>query len=310
MLQRPTIIVLGAGASAPYGLPVGTALRRLMLSRDERIERFVFGDCMHPEEAADGFRTAYKGARVASIDAFLEHADERTRQIGKRMLAATIALNEDPTQMFPAEGDWLEVWFDILARSANAEQFLANPVTTVTFNYDRSYEYAIYLFLVNRYRMSPGEAIQRVNALPIIHLHGSLGPLAESHFGEGREYRPDLRWVSPDRDMFRLIYEENGDNSQLQRARNALAAAERVVVLGFAFHEMNSKRLFHSVARNLKSQWRACRLEMTDAMCSVAKRWIPTNARGMSPDRHSIEFGERRWDGREFLRENMDFLID
>lgn len=34
MIERRTVLVLGAGASAPYGLPVGATLRSLILSMD------------------------------------------------------------------------------------------------------------------------------------------------------------------------------------------------------------------------------------------------------------------------------------
>lgn len=310
MIVKPTVLVLGAGASAPYGLPTGSELREKILNEHSDADKFAFGNCIDPHEAQKGFRAKLKGSRVGSIDAFLQRADEHNRRIGKLLIAAHIALSEDPEQMFPSKQDWIETWFEILSRDANADKFLKNnKLTVVTFNYDRSYEYAIYLYLINRYGMHPPEAVTRVNALPIIHIHGSLGPLEDQNANVGREYIPKLWGLNREESLFRLIDEQPKEHNELRQAHSALELAYRVVILGFGFHEINCKRLF-KVSRNDKSKWRGCRFGLTDDVCKVAARDIPVNPHASSEDNKHILFGKQEWDARQFLLENYDFLID
>lgn len=316
MITTPTVFVLGAGASQPYGFPIGSKLNELLLSGYEKADQFAFGDCSMPKFFADEFRKSFREARATSIDTFLQQCDERTRTLGKRLVAATIALHENINALFPKSGDWLQILFNVMGREATANSFTKNRVSFITFNYDRSLEMALQLHLYRQYRMPERHAFEVVNQLPIFHVHGSLGPLGDDVSSPGRPYTPDIRWLDPLMKNCHLIHEDQPGNGAWASAIEMMAQAKRVVFLGFAFHELNCQRLFCGI-RDKGSQWRASAFGMTAAECNVARKLAEgavlrgqdsraTTENGL----HVIDFGASDWDARHFMRENIDWLYD
>ena len=99
MIKVPTVFVLGAGASMPYGLPSGADLRARICGATIEPERNGLGQqIMRCGEltVADvkKFGLAFSRSNIASIDAFLAMRPEYTN-IGKVAIATTIALRQE-----------------------------------------------------------------------------------------------------------------------------------------------------------------------------------------------------------------------
>jgi hypothetical protein len=90
MVTKPTVFVLGAGASEPYGFPLGIELVDLIATRIlsglAPVEVRQFQALGHDLAPLKEFATALKAARPYSIDAFLE-----TRGTFRDIGEATIA---------------------------------------------------------------------------------------------------------------------------------------------------------------------------------------------------------------------------
>jgi hypothetical protein len=98
MIEKSTVFVLGAGASAPYKFPLGRELSRI-------ITRLAHGYPHFETLVTNGFgagqitalRDAFSKSGVNSIDAFLEHRTELI-EIGKAVIATVmIAFEDDST---------------------------------------------------------------------------------------------------------------------------------------------------------------------------------------------------------------------
>lgn len=74
MIHRPTVLVLGAGASAPYGFPCGAELRRLIVenvARPNHEYNKALREAGFGPTTINEFVAAFDGSRQESIDAFL-----------------------------------------------------------------------------------------------------------------------------------------------------------------------------------------------------------------------------------------------
>src|SRR5258708_823314 len=105
MLERRTVFILGAGASAPYGFPIGSELVCEIVKglaaegtlRDQLLRaEFRAGDL-------DEFRDRLRVAGGTSIDFFLEDQHDDVVAIGKAAIAVQIRRAEHNCR----EKEWL-----------------------------------------------------------------------------------------------------------------------------------------------------------------------------------------------------------
>jgi len=248
MIRRKTVLVLGAGASNPYGYPLGAELRQHL------IQELVIGDNppSHPltilrsldfaDEMIRDFRAALWKSGTGSIDDFLEHRPEFI-PVGKTAIADLLIRKENPGILFDAARNWYQHLFKHL--NCRFEEFGENALAIVTFNYDRSLEEFLYQVLQNRYGKDPQLTAEAVMRIPIVHVHGSLGNLPWQA-SDGRPYASDLslEQIRSAASSIKIIHENGGDDSEFRRASDLLTQASHIVFLGFGYHETNLDRLF------------------------------------------------------------------
>lgn len=323
MIERPTVLVLGAGASAPYGFPVGDKLRELILQKSDSIDKFAFRHSYNPEEEGDKFRDQFRKSRSRSIDAFLEHRKDNDSIAGKRLIAARIAqfegyeslreprnINKSPREP-EKDVDWLALLFDFMRCDGREENIKQNRLTVVTFNYDRSFEFAFFEHLCNQYQLAPCIAARIVREWPIYHVHGSIGDCRFPGTGDesGRPYMASLDYLDEVENRMFIVHDEQKENRGLEQARIALFGAEKVFFLGFSFHPLNCQRLFRG-QRSASSIWWACSHGMTRADQNVAnRRAAAVDSPAASAHGAGIIFDKHGGDAYQFLRENYEFLI-
>jgi hypothetical protein len=267
VITKPTVLVLGAGASHPYGLPLGSDLVKNILldlpskpdrlpppGRPERRKQiYDFLLRIHEKEDIFAFRRSLHLSGKTSIDAFLESNSSTIRQVGKSVIAAEI-LSAESTHALSARGngDWYRYFYSQIL-SCGLKDVPANKLTVITFNYDRSFEY----FLQRSFAHDCG-ATQKVaaetlkNSISVLHLHGSLGPLPgfEDGMEEAMHFSVDMSGaavVNAARNRIRIISDPDVDQDPIfERAHNALRHAENVYFLGFGWAVENLRRLIPS----------------------------------------------------------------
>lgn len=177
-----------------------------------------------------------------SVDAFLERRREFLN-IGKAAIATALMPYEQEGFLLPRENEprWYEYFFTKL--DAGPERFEQNQLSIIIFNYDRSLEQFLFLALKNSYGLSDSEAVELLRSIPIIHVHGQLGALAFE--AGGRQYaapfsNDEIRLTA---EGIRIAHETAKDDEQFQEAREFLAGARKVCLLGFGYHPANIARL-------------------------------------------------------------------
>jgi hypothetical protein len=270
--MRKTVFIVGAGASLDFGMPLGSGLvnmiRNKMLGELGTHDQPIIESAQQtqlPGDYGEAGRDIAGGMIVArSIDRFLETRKDKplVTAIGKRAIAAVIAEQEAATPLAAgwrnldwetrdralaaSSGTWLAKIFSLLQEGippAEAHHIFENA-SFVTFNYDRMIEQYLLLAFQHTMGRSLLEATALLDAIPIIHVYGSLGnPRAQQNsvpFPVEQHHHYYLELMANNLRTFT----EQCEDGVLERTNEIIAEAEVIVSLGFAFDPLNVTALF------------------------------------------------------------------
>lgn len=238
MIESGTVLILGAGASKPYGFPLGTELRSsiLEMTKADTMPGFKpLVSCGFTPSEIQTFRMNLHDALHDTIDDFL--SDRPTfRKIGAHAIAAALMSCEDHSKVFPKR-DWYPRLFQLL--DFKNGHSLLNGI--ITLNYDRSLEHYLTQTIEVSYEgQTKVRAMNQLGQFPIYHVHGTLGdyPMRayhkKVHTEEVKKAADDLR-ITSDGDL---------DHSPAYKAAKQLcSSASCIVFLGFGYHERVMTRL-------------------------------------------------------------------
>jgi hypothetical protein len=265
MIQRPTVLILGAGASKPYGFPLAGELREQILDGladdDRPLARAITAiEPTHQQDVRDFFNKL-RLSDAPSVDAFLEGNKPQYVDIGRLAIAGQL-LTQDygDNRFFPVDirRHWYRFLWNRLHDEASVERLADNQVSVITFNYDLTLEYYLEAVIENKYNLTRDAAVKlrraavpdltrdaavklRRAAVPVIHLHGELR-------GTPRASQPPDKLsagvIRKTADQISIVHDPlAAHNERFERAREVISKAEVVCFLGFAFHASNVRRL-------------------------------------------------------------------
>jgi hypothetical protein len=271
MISTPTVLIVGAGGSAPFDFPVGRKLLediiKIMSDMSSKQCNTVSEYLVAQERQKDmknpasfyqpavrtrilEFVKHFDKSQLASIDAFLEKRKEYSN-IGQLAIAAVLIPFENPNSFSRKprflESDrenqtWYEYLFDILLKG-DIDNFRQNKLSVLTFNYDRSFEYCLSTALESTYNLSPLKSRQLMEeVIPIVHLYGSLGELQGAN---ARDYsnRLDTMSLGIASSSVKIIDTAREDTEEFQKAHMLIKEARKLVFVGFGFDPTNLERL-------------------------------------------------------------------
>lgn len=239
-MRGSKVLVLGAGASAPYGFPVGSVLRSKILKDEPDFQKHKVLDRLRHNEFVDVFQRS----EMYSIDAFLSCRPDMV-DLGKYRIAEILLEFERRSTL---TGDWYQYLWNAL-RTPKFEDLDLTKLKIITFNYDRSLERYLLNTISVTYSACESASIEKLKSLEIIHVYGSLGPLwttSPQPISTGVDVISygDTRPCKASADNILVIPDERAEKSrEFERAREILSDAERICFLGFGFDETNLKRL-------------------------------------------------------------------
>lgn len=248
MIRTPTVLVLGAGASAPYGFPSAPELKTVICDAFQENSTA----CHYLSQNAGihlneffRFREELRKSGQVSVDAFLERRPEWI-SIGKLAIAYCLMPYEDEEKLFACDlrrgGNWYEYLFGKL--SAPFKNFGKNELAIITFNYDRSLEHYLLTTLQNAYGKDRSECVELMAQIPIVHVYGQLSitpyPDRERSSNSYLPRRDPFTAVEGAAAGIKILHEAN---SPLDAAHQLLSKAQRICFLGFNYHPVNVSRL-------------------------------------------------------------------
>jgi len=251
MITVPTVLVLGAGASKPYGFPVGRELIAEIvkgLVHNLTKDSFYWDVVVYEDsfgQLTEHFRKQLEASMQPSIDEFLEKRPE-FQPLGIVSIARALIPKEQIDKVTKRLGkpyEWYEYLFSLL-NTSTPEKFAENKLCIVTFNYDRSLEYFLFSALQSSYELSVKDAAALLDCIPIIHVYGKLG---EPHFSseQGRHYDPTVNndAIKKCVESLRIIHSGSSDPEVFEQIHRQLLAAQHICYLGFGYHETNMDRM-------------------------------------------------------------------
>lgn len=249
-VQNPenVVLVLGAGSSYGFGLPLGNELRHRILNLEHRKEGVDAGFTYSAESRRElhRFLLTFRHSSEDSIDSFLARNGDEFGDIGKRAIAAVLLASENVEKFFTDENDdpWQRYFLRILASPNRWEEVDFSAVKIISFNYDRSLEHFLLVSLQAKFGKQRDEVRQKLRELEIVHVYGSLGapyPGDGGYISYGRPVSEES--VAAAAEFLKVIPEGRDTDASLVRAREILVEAKRLVFLGFSFDPTNIERL-------------------------------------------------------------------
>jgi hypothetical protein len=236
MIHERVVLVLGAGASKPYGYPLGSDLRGLLGAPSSDLIRLMVA-AGHESGAVDSFAAEFRDSNLASIDIFLERRLSLA-PLGRAMIAGEILRHGNRT----LSGDWYEyLWQQLVQDAPTLDAFGKNNLSVVTFNYDTSFERFVVNSIRATYDVEIGIALKAFEAIPVIHVHGQIPfQLAESSLVPTEATPDSVRAYS---DKIITLHQGEDNSREFSMARHWLGEARHVAFLGFSFHPVNVRRL-------------------------------------------------------------------
>ena len=261
MIDIPTVFILGAGASTPYGFPLASKLRKYIISDNfrrnyagyfTRSENQQNNEGLPPPELMERMIRIFDNSDIKSIDFWLARNSDYL-PCGKTAIVRSILIKEDKKLLregsVSKEGNWYtEIFNSIIEGCYNFDDidFSDGKISFITFNYDRSLEYYLYNSLRASFnRIQPSKIIDKLKQLPIIHVYGGVGSLPWQNEIMPVEY--GIGEVSPDifcnlSSNIQIMIEEI-EPERIKAINKLISNASRIFFLGIGYHPENLKLL-------------------------------------------------------------------
>ena len=247
MLKLETILVLGAGASNPYGYPTGPGLvQKIIKELKSGPSAPFFDDRGIDKYQRMQFARDLQAADPPSIDSFLASRQEFSKA-GKIAIALVLGPCEvhDPKgcpeiqkRKSPAD-DWYQYLWHALYDPP--ESIRNKKLRIITFNYDRSLPNYLHQAMCASFGYTDEEGGRLFNeTLDLAHMYGSLDPLPWQGEG-GRPYGTAITesdYLDRAVGRIRVIGEER-KSDDVSWILEGLPDHNNVIFLGFAYHPQN-----------------------------------------------------------------------
>lgn len=246
MIEKHTVLILGAGASFGFGYPLGEGLKDRVVHSlgGQFVEHLKTGYGFRPamKHLVDAFKEDLRKDRALSIDRFLAKHTQDYRILGKVTIAKVIIECEIGQNLF-SNNSWYDKLYSIINPYPNLKNLADNKLSIVTFNYDRSLEHFLYERLLGDYgEKRQVEIITVLNKLKIVHVHGRVNPLPWENQQLGIPYgnsgfTPNIFEIA---EGLRI---PDDNDKQIKEAHTLIEKAEIVYFLGFGYDHTNLEGL-------------------------------------------------------------------
>jgi hypothetical protein len=255
MITNNTVLILGAGASVPYGYPTAIELRKFIINEFRR--RYTDRLRGKNKYNEDDIRTemakysylidSFKQSSTKSFDLFLSRNKGKYYEHGKFILAWCILyfeliskFNEDIEK---PESDWYTLLYnnmtDEMTKSTDLEKFNENKMRIITFNYDRSFEEFLWRSLFFSFAGDREDVIKISEWIKVFHTYGKILDLQWEYPGKGEKYQTNniLDLAEEAKNNIQIIYDER--NPRLEEIKKIIIETERIFFLGFGYSKEN-----------------------------------------------------------------------
>lgn len=259
MIEKNTVLILGAGASVPYGYPTMEGLRNDIISNFENYYSrwFIPRDIDHLEKQEmlsypEKFVQRFDRANLI-IDEFLAQPENRELlDVGKLAIVCSIVKYEKESKFrqksYDPDSDWYTTLYRLLFRNLPSQEkykVSKHALSIITFNYDRSLEYSLFDSFTNAIPINPTKIAYELNKMDINHVYGKIISLPWQNSNQYNDYRKienDLQ-LKRCKNNIDVMFESRLDHPRVKKAQKVISESKRIFFLGFGFDDFNLKVL-------------------------------------------------------------------
>jgi hypothetical protein len=213
-----------------------------------------------------------------TIDEFL-NTHKSLIPFGKLMI--TYILLRTEREEFLLKDEWCQLIWSRLAKGKLSPKEINPDIGFITFNYDTSLEYIFSENLINTFPEATHEDVCAFfENVPLLHIHGKIKNLSWEKENEKTNMKilglPQFDSVEVAR-MSRGIrlFHEPGENAVINRAKELIEVAEKIVFLGFGFDPINLSKL-----NTISARWIKNRISPTNIEFVTGRRKFPPRETG------------------------------
>ena len=303
MIRKNNIVlVLGAGASAPYHFPTGESLVERMAGLDDDQQSEFVQVCPnftphHVRLFCDDLRDS----GWTSIDRFLQRRQDYSN-VGRAMIGFVLMPYEDSSNLHaPNGGRWYRYLYSDIIAPLSPQDFGTNQLSIITYNYDRSLEKFFFDVLKKGFSLMDADAASLSQAIPIVHVHGSFGNLPGAG-GHGRPYFADFTDIHDAMHRLHIVSDDIQQSGVVERCSKLLEVASHVVFLGFGYDSVNVTRL-ELEKRCANARFYGTRFKMTNSQIGL------TYNTHFEPHGLSFSWDEEHVDCLQYLRRHRELFV-
>lgn len=269
LIAKDTVLILGAGASVPYGYPTAKELREFVVtsfineySQYLRQKSKPESEVINASQKFSHLIQTFRQSSNKSFDLFLSRNRKKYYTDGKFILAWSIlyfeALSKFNEDIDRPDTDWYTYIFnemtDKMTKSSDLEKFTKNKLKLLSFNYDRSFEEFIFQSLFFSFSGDNEDVMKAASWIKVLHIYGKILELQWENPSIGEKYKTNniLDLTTKAKDNIEIIYDERISKSE--EIKKIIMEAERIFFLGFGYSLENIEALG---LRNIltQSQW-------------------------------------------------------
>lgn len=244
------LFITGAGASNPYGFPIGIKLKEEIVSeinsyKVNRPQHHLLNKykCQEIDECLSILNSSCS----ITIDEVLNLIVQSKKHSIGRLLCALVAckiLNKEDEDMLLSTKDWYNALFEFIVKNQQCDKLYI-----ATFNYDRSLKHFLHKKLqespVNFSKDKATSIVNEINILPLyfspayLEWENSVGPIASY-----ASIKDSNKCISALGAYIKLHTETNiYDTENFAWLNEKLSSADIIYFLGFSFHPDNVTNL-------------------------------------------------------------------
>jgi len=265
-----TVFVIGAGANTEIDMPSGKDLKQEIAEHLDfkQIAKGGVSGNMNVYNAMKkyfGINNEHQVFNIAatiseampqsiSIDNFLDaHRNEPNINIGGKLAIVASILYAESKCHFKyinlynlwdniLTDTWYPLFFQKISEKCDINEFIERlkNISFIIFNYDRCFEFYM-RYAIDSYYKTGERSINVVNQMNIIHPYGVVGDFPKTPFGKSLSPSELIEHCKNIR-----TFTEESEETRKERAsvKQLIDRANRIIFLGFAYHQTNLDLLF------------------------------------------------------------------
>ncbi|MCH7883499.1 SIR2 family protein [Patescibacteria group bacterium] len=243
MKKYNTVLILGAGASKPYGFPTQpellTQIKSFLTSRHDFHTKLLEEKYLAPD--IEELLQSLKSTQRDTIDDFLGAPVCKNNPAYTKIIKYAIAyalLAQETTEQIGNPDDWYKKLYDRIFGSRD-DKFTDN-IAIITFNYDRSLKEYLCRTHAAMQAMSIDDAREStlIKQIPIIHVHGKL---SSSGYGGPHNFKTVVE--ASDGIIINTDKVTQDLSNEIIMARAIIHEATFIYILGFGYYDENMEKI-------------------------------------------------------------------